>query len=49
MPRRAYGYKLANDGRDTRSLQLYLWHKNIQHTVCYTQLDAGRLKEFWQD
>jgi type 1 fimbriae regulatory protein FimB/type 1 fimbriae regulatory protein FimE len=49
MLRHACGYKLANDGRDTRSLQLYLGHKNIQHTVRYTQLDAGRFKGFWQD
>ena len=26
-------YKLANDGHDTRALQAYLGHKNIQHTV----------------
>jgi type 1 fimbriae regulatory protein FimB/type 1 fimbriae regulatory protein FimE len=43
------GYKLASDGQDARSLQLYLGHKNIQHTVRYTQLDAGRFKGFWQD
>lgn len=49
MLRHACGYKLANDGRDTRSLQLYLGHKNIQHTVRYTQLDAGRFKSFWRD
>ena len=49
MLRHACGYKLANDGQDTRALQLYLGHKNIQHTVRYTQLDAGRFKGFWQD
>ncbi|MBV8093406.1 MAG: tyrosine-type recombinase/integrase [Acetobacteraceae bacterium] len=49
MLRHACGYKLANEGRDTRSLQLYLGHKNIQHTVRYTQLDAGRFKDFWTD
>src|SRR5262249_45979618 len=27
------GFKLANDGHDTRALQHYLGHKNIQHTV----------------
>jgi hypothetical protein len=26
-----------------------LGHKNIQHTVRYTQLAAGRFKKFWQD
>jgi len=33
MLRHACGYKLANDGQDTRSIQQYLGHKNIQHTV----------------
>ena len=31
MLRHACGYKLANDGHDTRALQHYLGHKNIQH------------------
>jgi site-specific recombinase XerD len=31
MLRHACGYKLANDGHDTRALQAYLGHKNIQH------------------
>ena len=30
MFRHACGYKLANDGRDTRALQHYLGHKSIQ-------------------
>ena len=38
MLRHACGYKLANDGHDTRALQAYLGHKNIQHTVRYTEL-----------
>jgi type 1 fimbriae regulatory protein FimE len=33
MLRHACGYKLANDGRDTRALQHYLGHKNIMHTA----------------
>ena len=33
MLRHATGYKLANDGHDTRAIQHYLGHKNIQHTV----------------
>ncbi len=32
MLRHAAGYKLANDGHDTRTLQAYLGHRNIQHT-----------------
>ena len=42
-------YKLANDGVDTRSLQAYLGHKNIQHTVRYTELAPTRFKNFWRD
>ena len=42
MLRHACGYKLANDGHDTRSLQAYLGHKNIQHTVRYTELAPTR-------
>jgi type 1 fimbriae regulatory protein FimB/type 1 fimbriae regulatory protein FimE len=49
MLRHAAGYKLANDGVDTRSLQAYLGHKNIQHTVRYTELAPARFKDFWRD
>ena len=49
MLRHACGYKLANDGHDTRAIQLYLGHKNIQNTVTYTQLSAGRFNNFWPD
>jgi integrase len=40
MLRHACGYALANAGHDTRSLQAYLGHRNIQHTVRYTELRA---------
>jgi site-specific recombinase XerD len=49
MLRHATGYKLANDGHDTRAIQHYLGHKNIQHTVRYTQLSATRFQNFWRD
>jgi type 1 fimbriae regulatory protein FimE len=49
MLRHACGYKLANDGQDTRAIQLYLGHRNIQHTVRYTRLNAERFKHFWAD
>jgi len=49
MLRHACGYKLANDGHDTRAIQHYLGHKNIQHTVRYTELSSGRFKAFWDD
>jgi type 1 fimbriae regulatory protein FimE len=49
MLRHACGFKLANQGVDTRSLQHYLGHKNIQHTVRYTELSPERFKSFWDD
>jgi type 1 fimbriae regulatory protein FimE len=49
MLRHATGYKLANDGHDTRAIQHYLGHKNIQHTVRYTELAPTRFKDFWKD
>lgn len=49
MLRHAAGYKLASDGQDTRSIQAYLGHRNITHTVRYTELSPDRFKEFWQD
>jgi len=49
MLRHACGFKLANDGHDTRALQHYLGHENIQHTVRYTELSPERFHEFWND
>ena len=49
MLRHACGFKLANQGVDTRSLQHYLGHKNIQHTVRYTELSPDRFRNFWKD
>jgi len=49
MLRHACGFKLANDGHDTRSIQHYLGHRNIQHTVRYTELAPDRFKKFWLD
>lgn len=49
MLRHGCGFKLANDGHDTRAIQHYLGHKNIQHTVRYTELSADRFKRFWGD
>jgi integrase len=46
MLRHACGYALANRGHDTRALQAYLGHKNIQHTVRYTELSPTRFKNF---
>jgi integrase len=49
MLRHACGFKLANDGVDTRALQHYLGHKNIQHTVRYTELRSDRFNGFFKD
>jgi len=49
MLRHACGFALANKGHDTRSLQAYLGHKNIQHTVRYTELSPTRFKDFWRN
>jgi integrase len=48
MLRHACGFALANKGHDTRSLQAYLGHRNIQHTVRYTELAPNRFKDFWR-
>ena len=49
MLRHSAGYKLANDGQDTRAIQHFMGHRNIQHTVRYTELSPHRFKDFWQD
>jgi integrase len=48
MLRHACGFALANKGHDTRALQGYLGHRNIQHTVRYTELSPDRFKDFWR-
>ena len=45
MLRHACGFKLANDGVDTRTIQAYLGHKSIQHTVRYTELAPNSVQE----
>ena len=49
MLRHSTGFKLANDGQDTRAIQHYLGHRNIQHTVVYTNLASNRFNDFWKD
>lgn len=48
MLRHACGYKLANDGHDTRAIQDWLGHRSIQHTTRYTELAPTRFKDFWR-
>jgi site-specific recombinase XerD len=47
--RHACGYYLAAQGHDTRAIQDYLGHKNIHHTVRYTQMSPQRFENFWTD
>ena len=47
--RHSCGYKLANDGQDTRAIQHYLGHRSIASTVRYTKLAPDRFKGFWKD
>lgn len=49
MLRHACGFYLANKGMDTRAIQQYLGHRNIQHTVRYTALTPHRFIDFWDD
>jgi type 1 fimbriae regulatory protein FimB/type 1 fimbriae regulatory protein FimE len=48
MLRHGCGYALANAGHDTRALQAWLGHRNIQHTVRYTELAPDRFRDFWR-
>ena len=49
MLRHGCGYALANAGHDTRAIQAWMGHKNIQHTVRYTELAPDRFKDFWRN
>ena len=49
MLRHACGYALADQGADTRLIQDYLGHKQIQHTVRYTEMASGRFDGFFKD
>ena len=47
MLRHACGYYLANKGIDTRTIQDYLGHVSITHTVRYTELSPHKFKGLW--
>jgi site-specific recombinase XerD len=49
MLRHSCGYKLANDGHDTRAIQQYLGHCSIASTVRYTALAPDRFNGFWKN
>jgi site-specific recombinase XerD len=48
MLRHSTGYYLANKGFDTRLIQDYLGHRNINHTVKYTRTAASRFEGLWR-
>ena len=48
MLRHACGYELANQGADTRLIQDYLGHRNIQHSVQYTAANPARFERLWR-
>jgi len=47
MLRHACGFDLANRGADTRLIQGFLGHQNIQHTVRYTELAPNRFANLY--
>jgi site-specific recombinase XerD len=49
MLRHGCDYALANVGHDSRAIQSWMGHKNIQHTVRYTEFAPDRFKDFWRD
>jgi len=48
MLRHACGFALANQGADTRLIQNYLGHRNIQHTVKNTATNPARFEKLWR-
>lgn len=49
MLRHSTGYKLANDGVDTRTIQDYLGHANINNTVIYTKLNDRKFERLFNE
>ena len=47
--RHGTGFKLVNDGIDTRTLAAYLGHRQLNNTRRYTQMCATRFDGFWKD
>lgn len=44
MLRHGTGYKLANDSVDLLIIKDFMGHRNVNHTLIYTQLAPGRFK-----
>jgi type 1 fimbriae regulatory protein FimB len=48
MLRHACVFALADQGADTRLIQDYLGHLNIQDTVHYTAINPARFEKLWR-
>jgi type 1 fimbriae regulatory protein FimB len=48
MLRHTCRFALADQGTDTRLIQGYLRHWNIQHTVMYTAAIPARFERLWR-
>lgn len=48
MLRHGCGFYLAKKGVDTRRIQQYLGHRNIQNTVVYTALAPNSFRDLWE-
>jgi type 1 fimbriae regulatory protein FimB len=48
MLRHGCGFALADQGADTRLIQDYLGHRNIQHTIRYTAANPARFEKLWR-
>jgi site-specific recombinase XerD len=48
MLRHACGFALADQGADTRLIQDYLGHRNIQHTLRYTATNPASFEKLWR-
>jgi type 1 fimbriae regulatory protein FimE len=51
MLRHGCGFRLTNEGHDTRAIQAWMGHANIANTVEYTALAPDRFikAKFWED
>lgn len=49
MLRHGCGFALADQGADTRLIQDYLGHRNIQNTVVYTATNPARFDRLWRN
>jgi type 1 fimbriae regulatory protein FimB len=48
MLRHDCGFALADQGADTRLIQVYLGHRNIQPIVRYTATNPARFEKLWR-